>query len=110
MPQTKAGVTYNAVSLDVAIVAVHTGMSIHWVSALFGVLRTMLQDKVSEQTPVEMRKGPKPYLTEAIEEKIEDWLLQMARIRYGQRDVLNIKFKNWSPNITSPILFPKVNQ
>ena len=38
-----------------------------------------------------MKKGPKPYLTEEIEDKIEDWLLEMARIGYGQthRDVLN---------------------
>ena len=91
MPQTKAGVTYNAASLDVAIAAVHTAMSTHRASVLFGVLQAMLQDKISGHTPVERRKGPKPYLTETIEEKIKDWLLQMARIGYGQtqRDVLN---------------------
>ena len=91
MPQTKAGVTYNAAALDTAIVGVHTGMSICRVAAMCGVLRMTLQDKVKGKTPIEMKKGPKPYLTEEIEDKIEDWLLEMARISYGQtcRDVLN---------------------
>ena len=90
MPQTKAGVTYKAAALDAAIVGVHTGMSIHRAAAMFGVLRTTLQDKIKGKTPIEM-KGPNPYLTEEIEDKIEDWLLEMACIGYSQtrRDVLN---------------------
>ena len=91
MPQTKAGVTYNAAALDTAIVGVHTGMSIHRAAAIFGVLRMNLQDKIKGKTPIEMKKGPKPYLTEEIEDKIKDWLLEMACISYSQtrRDVLN---------------------
>ena len=51
----------------------------------------MLQDKISGYMPVDMKKRHEHYLMEAIEEKIEDWLQQMARIRYGQtwRDVVN---------------------
>ena len=66
-------------------------MSIHRASAIFGVLRMTLQDKIKGKTPIEMKKGPKPYLTEEIEDKIKDWLLEMACISYGQshRDVLN---------------------
>ena len=59
-------------------------MSIHKASAIFGVPRTKLQDKIKGKTPVAMRKGPKPYLTEEIEEKIKDWLLKMAQIRHNQ--------------------------
>ena len=66
-------------------------MSICRVSAILGVLRVTLQDKIKGKTPIEMKKGTKPYLTEEIEDKIEDWLLEMARIGYGQthRDILN---------------------
>ena len=64
MPQTKAGVTYNAAALDAVIVGVHIGMSIHKASAIFGVPRTKVQDKIKGKTPVAMRKGPKPYLTQ----------------------------------------------
>ena len=83
--------TYNAAALDVAIVGVHTGMSICRVAAVFGVLRMTLQDKIKGKTPIEMKKEPKPCLTEEIEDKIEDWLLEMAHISYGHthRDALN---------------------
>ena len=67
-------------------VGVHTGMSICKASAVFGVLRTTLQDKIKGKTPVEMKKGPKPYLTEEIEDKIKNWLLQMAHIGWLQPD------------------------
>ena len=53
--------TYNAAALDVAIVGVHTGISIQKASAIFGVPQTMLQAKISGKTPEEMRKGSKPY-------------------------------------------------
>ena len=108
MPWTKAGVTYNAAALDAAIVGVHTGMSIHKASAIFGVLRTMLQDMIKGKIPLEMRKGSKPYLTEGIEEKIKDWLLQMAWIIYGQtwRDVIN-KVQELVTKLNIPNPFPE---
>ena len=75
LPQTKAGVTYKVAALDAVIVGMHTGMSIHRVAAVFGVPRMILQDKIKGRTPIEMKKGPKPYPTEEIEDRIEDWLL-----------------------------------
>ena len=100
--------TYNAAAFDVTIVGVHTGMSIHKASAICGVLRTMLQDKIKGKTPLEMRKGPKPYLTEGIDEKIKDWLLQMAQIRYSQtqRDVMN-KVQELVTKLNIPNPFPE---
>ena len=100
--------TYNAAALDVAIVGAHTGMSICRVAAVFGVLRMTLQDKIKGKAPIEMKKGPNPYLTEEIEDKIKDWLLEMACISYGQtdRDVLNkVQELVTKHNITNP--FPE---
>ena len=84
MPRTKAGVEYKEAELDAAIVAVHMGMPVGRAAVMFGVPKSTLQDKISGKVPVSMRKGPTSYLSTELEDRIESWLVKMARIGYGQ--------------------------
>ena len=71
MPHPKASVTYNAASLDAMIVAVYTGICLATGLQLYLEFQGQ-HFKTSGRTPVEMKKGLKPYLTEPFEERIED--------------------------------------
>ncbi|XP_072176935.1 uncharacterized protein [Diadema setosum] len=60
------------------------GMSIRQAAMKYNIPKTTLIDKISGKVPVDARIGKLPYLTVAEENKISEWIRQMAKIGYGQ--------------------------
>ena len=77
--------------LQEAMKAVQMGMAAHRASEFYGIPKSTLSDKVSGHTPLNRKKGPELMLSRELEDRIEKWLITMARIGYGQtkNDVLN---------------------
>ena len=73
-----------------AMKAVQMGMGLCRASEFYRIPKSTLCDKVSGHTPLSRKKGPELALSRELEDRIEKWLIMMARIGYGQtNDILN---------------------
>ena len=87
--------------------AIQMGMAICRASEFYGIPKSTLSDKVSGCTPLSKKKGPELMLSRELEDRIEKWLIKMARISYGQtkNDVLN-KVQELVKKMGIPTPFP----
>ena len=93
--------------LQEAVKAIQMGMALCRASEFYGILKSTLSDKVSGHTPLSRKKGPEPVLSRELEDRIEKWLIMMARIGYGQtkNDILN-KVQELVKKMGIPTPFP----
>ena len=73
---------YGDDALAHAAEAVHRGVGLRRAAAMYGVPKSTLHDKVKLHT--KGKRGPKPAIPDELEDPIETWIINMARIGYGQ--------------------------
>ena len=67
-----------------AVNACHRGMSIRRAAELYGIPKSTICDKLNGKMPIGQKKGPPMKLSPELEDRIEKWIIHMARIGYGQ--------------------------
>ena len=70
--------------VEEAVNACHRGMSIHHAAEFYGIPKSTIFDKLNGQTPMGRKKGPPTKLSPEPENRIEKWIIHMARIGCGQ--------------------------
>ena len=93
--------------LQEAMKATQMGMAIRRASEFYGILKSTLSDKISGHTTLSKKKGPELMLSRELKDRIEKWLITMARIGYGQtkNNVLN-KVQELVKKMGIPTPFP----
>ena len=67
-----------------AVNACCRSMSIRRAANFYGIPKSTMCDKLNGQTPMGQKKGPPTKLSPELENRIEKWIVHMARIGYGQ--------------------------
>ena len=93
--------------LQEAVKAIQMSMALCRASEFYGIPKSTLSNKVSGHTPLSRKKEPELVLSRELEDRIEKWLITMARIGYGQmkNDVLN-KVQELVKKMGIPTPFP----
>ena len=67
-----------------AVNACHRGMSIWKAAEFYGIPKSTISDKLNGKMLMGWKKGPPVKLSLELEDRIEKWIIHMARIGYGQ--------------------------
>ena len=74
-----------------AVNACCRGMSIRRAAEFYGIPKSTICNKLNGKTPIRQKKGPPTKLSLQLEDRIEKWIIHMARIgcRQMRSDILD---------------------